>query len=87
MSEKERVCDASGSGENASIECYYMVFDEDGDVFSNKDDLLYFKFDSASVQARLKQGETYDVTAVGWRVPLLSMKPNIVKVNYEANSY
>lgn len=34
--------------------------------------------DSADIYAALKEGETYEVTVVGFRVPFLSMYENII---------
>ena len=70
---KDRVCDSERN-------CYFEVYGTNGEVFTNQDDLINGKFDSASVQAKLKPGHTYTVKTTGWRVPLLSMKPNIYDV-------
>lgn len=78
VSSKERQCDASGSGSNRTISCYYVVFGTGGEVFSNRDDPFNGKWDSASIQARFIPGRTYRVTTTGWRNPFLSMKPNII---------
>lgn len=74
VSSKERVCDG---GETTT--CYYMVFGTNGEVYENTDSIINWKFDSASVQARIQQGSRYKVTVIGWRIPFLSMKKNIIK--------
>ena len=74
VSGKERECDPDGN----KLVCYYVVYGEDGSIFSNRDSILYWKFDSGSVQARFLTGHRYNVRAVGWRVAFLSMKPNII---------
>lgn len=73
MSGKDRVCTG---GKNQT--CTYEVYGADGEVFDNSDSLLAGKWDSASFQARFQNGRTYRVTTTGWRVPFLSMKPNII---------
>ena len=53
-------------------------------VFRNEDALLYLKFDSATLQARvtgLSRGQGTESVAVrhyGWRIPVLSMFPNAI---------
>jgi uncharacterized membrane protein len=50
------------------------------EVFVNKDNLFFWKFNSSDVYANLNEGETYLFTSVGFRFPLLSMYKNIVRV-------
>ncbi len=74
VSSKERQCDG---GKNGS--CYYVVFGTNGEVFENRDSgILNGKWDSASMQARFLPGHSYTVTTAGWRIPWLSVKPNII---------
>lgn len=56
----------------------YLIFAEDG-VYQNTDNLLRMKFDSADIYSQLQEGKTYMCDIYGWRVPLLSIYPNIVK--------
>ena len=62
----------------------YLVFTEDEQgnvlVFENTDSLLRGKFDSSNMQGQLKEGNKYTITVVGFRVPILSMYQNIIKV-------
>lgn len=76
VSGKERICDSSGS----QIDCYYIVYGRNGEVFSNQDSVMYWKWDSASVQARIIEGRRYKIRASGFRIPFLSMKPNIISI-------
>lgn len=80
VTEKERIVEASGSGENQSISSKYLVFTKDHDVLENTDSLLWLKWNSSSVQGQLHEGETYTVKVYGWRIGLLSMYPNIVSI-------
>lgn len=73
---KDRECSSNGE----STSCYFVVYGTEGEVFTNRDDLINGKFDSATLQAKFKIGATYSVKTTGWRVPVMSMKPNI----YEA---
>lgn len=75
VSSKERQCDSTGK----ETDCYYVVFGTNGEVFENRDSgILNGKWDSASMQARFIAGRTYQVTTIGWRMPMFSMKPNII---------
>ena len=76
VTDKERVV----CGESSS----YLVFTEDEQgnvmVFENTDNLLRWKFDSSNIQGQLKAGNTYRITVVGYRVPILSMYQNIIEI-------
>ena len=77
VSSTDRQCDRTGD----TLDCYYVVFGTEGEVFENRDSgFLNGKWDSASMQARFLPGHTYEVTTIGWRNPLFSMKPNIVSM-------
>lgn len=60
----------------------YLVFgdDEQGTplVFENTDNIIRLKFRSSNVQGGLKVGKTYDITVVGFRIPVFSIYENIV---------
>lgn len=77
VSGKERQCDSTSDNK---VNCYYVVFGKDGEVFQNTDSVWYAKWNSGSIQARLQEGHTYKVKTSGYRIPFLSMKPNIIKI-------
>lgn len=61
----------------------YRLYTEgvDGcDVFTVSDELWSLNFESASTYNQIKEGETYSFTTRGWRVPIFSMFPNVVRV-------
>ena len=74
ITEKERVVRGSSS--------HYRVWGEDehGTVhaFRNSDNILRWKWDSSDVQGNLREGETYELNLVGYRVRILSMYQNIL---------
>jgi len=70
---KERVC-------SSSDDCRYLIFTDNG-TYENTDTVFKGKFNSSDIYGDFKEGETYDVTVWGWRVPFLSMYPNILEVN------
>ena len=73
------VVDKSYSGESDG----YLVWveDENGVQYElqNEDILLKGKFNSSTIQGKLKEGEKYNIKTVGWRIPLFSCYPNIVE--------
>jgi hypothetical protein len=56
----------------------YLIYAEDG-VYENTDNILRMKFNSSDIYGQLQNGKTYMCDTYGWRVPLLSIYPNIVK--------
>ncbi len=74
---KERVCDGNGNG---GVECAYMIFTEAGE-FEISDALIgTVRFNSASVYGKIREGRTYVIEYYGWRVPFLSMFPNVKSI-------
>ena len=74
VTDKERV--------NTSSYSKYLIMgeDENGEtlVLENTDNTIRFKFNSSDIYAALKEGETYEVEVIGYRVPFLSMYENII---------
>lgn len=73
---KDRITESSKDGDgNSHASSKYIVFadDEDGNslVFENTDCFIRLKFNSSNVQGQLKEGNTYKITVVGYRVPFL----------------
>ena len=55
----------------------YLVF-TDVTTYAVEDTVLFWRWDSSDVYGRLAIGRTYRATLQGWRIPLLSMYPNIL---------
>jgi UDP-N-acetylenolpyruvoylglucosamine reductase len=72
ISEKPRTLDRTSSK--------WLIFTGDGRVLENSDSILRWKFNSSTLQARMKVGQTCVVKVYGKRVPFLSMHPNILEV-------
>lgn len=49
-------------------------------TFAVGDVLLRGQFDSADIYGSISEGKSYDLTTIGWRVPILSMFPTIIEV-------
>lgn len=64
-------------GNGKGVDTKYMVYTDQG-VFKDVDTMWYLKFDSSDIYGRLEQNKSYDFKVTGFRIPLLSMYPNIV---------
>lgn len=85
ITDKERITESSKDSDgNYKTKSKYLVFadDENGEplVFENTDCFIRFKFNSSNIQGQLKEGHTYKITVIGYRVPFLSWYQNIIKV-------
>lgn len=76
VSRVERI--TTGSGETLSSK--YLVYTDQG-TFENTDSLFWGKWNSSDLHGELHDGRTYHLDYYGWRVPFLSMYPNIVTAN------
>lgn len=70
---------------NGSKSGKFLVFCTDANtgesrVFEVTDSLFKWRFDSADTYNMIKEGETYEFTTGGYRVPFLSLYPNIYEV-------
>lgn len=48
-------------------------------TFAVGDGLPRSQFDSADLYGSIREGQTYDLAAIGWRIPFLSVFPVIVE--------
>jgi hypothetical protein len=55
----------------------YLVF-TNVTTYEVEDSVLFWRWDSSDVYGRLTIGKTYRATLQGWRIPILSMYPNIL---------
>lgn len=78
VTDKERIVEKRGDETSSK----YLIFgeDENGDVlvFENSDVLVRGKWNSSTIQGSLKEGNTYKVIVVGYRIPFLSCYENII---------
>lgn len=62
----------------------YLVFGEIEDgkslVFQNTDEILRLKWNSSDIQGELRIGKTYEITVIGYRIPITSAYENIIKI-------
>lgn len=81
VTDKDRIIENDKDDGNKSK---YIVFGdtEEGKslVFENTDNILRLKVNSSNIQGSLKEGHTYEITVIGYRVPLFSWYENIIKI-------
>ena len=86
VTDKERITNVSSSDSSSK----YLVFteNEQGEtiVFENTDCMLRGKWNSSNIQGKLKVGNTYKITVVGYRIPFLSMYQNIIEIEGVKNA-
>jgi hypothetical protein len=75
VTSKERMITGSGGSQKS----FWVVFGED-EVFANRDNFLFLKFNSSDIQRQLEVGKTCQVKVNWFRVPLLSWYRNILAV-------
>ena len=85
VTDKDRITKSSKDSDgNRNTSSKYLVFadDENGNslVFENTDCFIRLKFNSSNIQGQLKEGHTYKITVIGYRVPFLSWYQNIIKI-------
>jgi hypothetical protein len=56
----------------------YEVYTNKG-TFSNRDDIIHWKWNSGDLQAQFVKGAKCEITVVGLRVHMLSWRKNILK--------
>lgn len=79
ITDKERVTTQFAKD---NIDSKYLIYGEDENgktyVFENTDTLFRGKFNSSDVFGALKEGETYELTVVGFRVHIFNWYENII---------
>jgi hypothetical protein len=56
----------------------YLIYTDHG-VFRNDDAGWFMKYNSSDVYGNLDKGARYTMKVYGWRIPIFSMYPNIVR--------
>lgn len=79
ITDKERVITQVAEGQTDSK---YLIYGEDKNgktyVFEDTDTLFRWKFNSSDVYGALKEGETYELTVIGFRVHIFNWYENII---------
>lgn len=81
ITDKERVT-VQFVAKNNNTNSKYLIYGEDENgktyVFEDTDTLFRWKFNSSDVYGALKEGETYELTVIGFRVHILNWYENII---------
>lgn len=79
ITDKERVTTQVAEGQTDSK---YLIYGEDKNgktyVFEDTDTLFRGKFNSSDVYGALKEGKTYELTVIGFRVHIFNWYENII---------
>ena len=79
ITDKERVTTQVAEGQTDSK---YLIYGEDENgktyVFEDTDTLFRWIFNSSDVFGALKEGETYELTVIGFRVHIFNWYENII---------
>ncbi len=79
ITDKERVTTQVAEGQTDSK---YLIYGEDKNgktyVFEDTDTLFRWKFNSSDVYGALKEGETYELTVIGFRLHIFNWYENII---------
>lgn len=81
VTDKERVVKNIGEETTSKYLVFTKLDNGETRVFENTDALVKLKFNSSDIQAELVEGNTYNIKAYGWRIPILSAYENIVSVD------
>lgn len=74
VTDKDRTTKSEGGSD-------MRVYTEDCGTLAVSDSLLDWHFSSSDTYASIESGNTYNFTTRGFRIPMLSMFPNVVEVN------
>lgn len=75
--DKERVCSSDGSD---GTTCSYLIFTEAG-TFELADSIFAGRWSSSDAYGRVKRCHRYEIDSYGWRLPFLSIYPNIKEMD------
>lgn len=70
VNDKDRTKDEDGGSD-------MRIYTDNCGVFTVNDSILKSQFNSADKYAKIQIGKTYDFKANGWRIPVMSVFPNI----------
>ena len=54
------------------------LFSDGNEVFENTDSIYIWKWNSSDFWVGIKEGHTYRIKIIGWRIPILSWYRNVV---------
>lgn len=75
----KQISTESDSKNGGKVVSTYLIFTDHG-VFRNDDAVWFAKFNSSDFYGDLDIGKHYRLKVYGWRISILSMYPNIVRM-------
>lgn len=75
---KDKQISTESNAKSGKVESTYLIYTDHG-VFRNDDAGWHLKYNSSDVYGNLDVGKTYRLKVYGWRIPIFSMYPNIVR--------
>ncbi|MBX9727092.1 MAG: DUF1523 family protein [Rickettsiales bacterium] len=76
---KDKQISTESDKRDGKVVSTYLIYTDQG-VFRNDDAGWHVKFNSSDVYGNLDKGKRYRMKVYGWRIPIFSMYPNIVRV-------
>lgn len=76
---KDKQVSTETDKETGKVVSTYLIYTDHG-VFRNDDAFWFWKFDSSDFYGNLDIGKQYELKVYGWRIPILTMYPNIVRM-------
>lgn len=75
---KDKQISTESNKADGKVVSTYLIYTDQG-VFRNDDAGWFVKFNSSDVYGNLDKGKHYRMKVYGWRIPIFSMYPNIVR--------
>ncbi len=76
---KDKQISTESDRRDGKVVSTYLIYTDRG-VFRNDDAGWHAKFNSSDVYGNLDVGKRYRMKVYGWRIPIFSMYPNIVRI-------
>ncbi len=75
---KDKQITTESAKKGDKVQSTYLIFTDHG-VFRNDDAGWFVKYNSSDVYGNLDIGKRYRFKVYGWRIPIFSMYPNLVR--------
>jgi len=76
---KDKQVSTESDKSTSKVTSTYLIYTDHG-VLRNDDAFWFMKFNSSDFYGNLDIGEYYDLKVYGWRIPIFTMYPNIVRM-------
>lgn len=76
---KDKQVSTESDKRTGEVKSTYLIYTDHG-VFRNDDAFWFMKFNSSDFYGALDAGKYYRLKIYGWRIPIFTMYPNIVRM-------